>query len=198
MQFSGIRLACQSNRANHLALLSLNPAAQVGQCAALADKVINQQILTVPFHLTRKTSLPGKAAIAAGPCVGHDVGLYNRGFKRELKVFAQQFRQGARNGIHALLFVCVDTDQDRKTVFADRGDQFLDRCNPRFVDQTFDQSPCRNRIARLRLGIPGMPLDCHLAGQQDDIWKCYPCCPWRVLRHRKLPYKARFTRSQDL
>ena len=142
-------------------------------------------------------SLPGEAAITTGACVGHDVGLYNRGFKRQLKTLAQQFRQGARNGIHPLLFVCVGADQDRKTLFADCGDQFLNRRNPGFVDQSFDQAPCSNRIARLRLGIPGMPLDCHLASQQDDIWKCYPGYPWRVLRHRKLPYKACFTRHRN-
>ena len=159
----------------------------------MTNKVINQQILAIPFHLTRKSSLPGKAAITTGTCVGHDVGLYNRGFKRELKVLAQQIRQGARNGIHAPMFVGVGANQDRKTVFADRGDQFLNCRDPRFIDQTFDQALCGNRVARLRLGIPWMPLDCHLASQQDDIWKCCPGRPWRVFRHRKLPYKACFT-----
>ena len=62
-------------------------------------------------------------------------------------------------------------------MFADRDDQFLNRRNPGLVDQIFDQAPCCNRIACLRPGIPGMPLDCHLASQQYNVWKRCPSYP---------------------
>ena len=97
----------------------LNPTSQIGQRAALTNKVVYQKILLVSAQFASKTCLTGQAAIATGAGVGHDIGLHDGGLKRHFEALAQQFRQSSRNGVHALVFIRVDTNQYGSATYAD-------------------------------------------------------------------------------
>ena len=136
LKFSRIQLTRQRNRTYHLSSLTLNPAPQIGHRATLANKVVDQKILVVPLCLPCEPSLARQATEAAGAGVPHNVALDDACFIWQLKMVAQEFRQGAGDGIHPVLFICMGTYQDRKHAFAGGGNQVADGSKPQSLTKS--------------------------------------------------------------
>ena len=66
IQFCRIWLSGQPGRADDRAALFRDPAAQIRQCAALADEVVHHHILTVFFDFASENRLPCQSSVAVG------------------------------------------------------------------------------------------------------------------------------------
>ena len=183
LQLGGVRLASQTDRANDVTSLLLDPTAQIGQRAALPDEVVHHHVLAVPFDLAIERSLPGEATIAVGTSVADDIGLHDIGVEWHPEALAQQLRQRSGNRIDAFAFVGVGTDEHRLAVSCPLN-QHTYGIDARLVDQGMNELYRSHRTARFCRGVLGVLSRLRFGREQDCVREVLPPSDPRRLLHR--------------
>ena len=102
-----------ANCRQHPTTFGLNMALHVGQCAAHANEVIYQHVITIRTDRTIETGLPREPRKSVSTGVKNHVGLVDAVVHRPIQRLAQQVGKNLWNGIHRVAFVRVGAYQCR-------------------------------------------------------------------------------------